>query len=66
MVEEELHQGAIPCEQDLHKRNRLNARASRDEHFSHVQPLPIDGIRERAILLFLTGLVSCEQFDKAV
>ena len=66
MVEEELHQGAIPGEQDLHKRNRLNACAVGDEHFDHVQPLLVHGIGKCAILLFLAGFVSCEQFDKAV
>ena len=65
-VEEELHQLAVPSEQNVLQRDGLNARAVLDEHLDHVQTLPLDRLDKSSVLLLLPWFVAGEQFNEAV
>src|SRR5207248_628107 len=65
-VKEELHQRAVPSEQNILQGDGLNARAVLDEHFHHVQTLILHCLHKPSVLLLLPWLVDGEQLDEAV
>jgi hypothetical protein len=58
--------GPVPRHQNLLQRKSLDASAVLNEHFGHVQPLPLDRFRERSVLGLLAGIAPRKHLNEAV